>query len=674
MKRKSKVVVIFARVLSTRTSFLLSLALCLATAVCVPSWAGEPRSTVADLRYGVALYEYYRGKHFEALSELMVAEARGGIRGHGDNPELIKGGISLSFGMEQQAGELFNELLAADTNGEFARPLPVRNAAWFYLARLRYLRGDWEGAADSLQRVGGDFDPGLLAQLEATAINLAIRRQDLASAARQLENVRHAQDQLHYLYYNLANAYSRAGNYARANIYYQRLAELPISELPARREEQLALYDKAMTAAGYSQLLQGRHQQAIERFTQVRLDSPFSNRALLGYGWAAAEKQNYRLAIKPWQALSDRPLVHAAVQEAKIALPYAYERLGATGEALQAYLDAENTFTTEIARIDQVIGEIDQLDIFSALNIRDTRNWPLVEKNSFDKESLPENSLAEKSPVENSLEQSLDESALDENNGAQPHLRYLNTLFSLNQFQTAVQELRDLLHLAGRLEGWREKLDTYHTLLQEREGHREIQRQAITRQNLQASLEQMLATRDQLRQKLEGITQKKDYFALINDEEKTVLRAIQSAEKNIVLLKQAGEATEQYETLLKRYKGMLFWQASETYSERQWEVRRGIRQLDRAILAARDSLARLQQIMVTARDIAPYRARLGVLDGRLNARSEQLNTAIDRAEDALRGKVIQVLIEQRKRLQHYLAQTRLSVARLYDEAALEGQP
>ena len=241
--------------------------------------ADKPLSAVADLRYGATLYEYYLGDFFQALSELMVAEQRDGIQGHGDNPKLIEGGISLSFGMERKAGEIFNDLLSADAQGEFTRPLEVRNAAWFYLGKLRYLRGDWDGTEESFARISGRFDEALLAELEALVINLAIRRDNLNGAIENLDKARAVDEWLPYLYYNLGNAYARQQNFPEAVTYYQRIGELPLQQDPVQRAEQLILYDRAFTAAGYSYILLGEQEEAIDQFTKVRLHSPSSNRA-----------------------------------------------------------------------------------------------------------------------------------------------------------------------------------------------------------------------------------------------------------------------------------------------------------------------------------------------------------------------------------------------------------
>ena len=112
----------------------------------------KPKTAVADLRYGVALYHYYQQDYVNAIAELMVADSRDGIQGHSDNPELIAGGISLAFGMQNHAESVFSRILQDER-----RPQSVRDAAWFYLGKLYYTRGDWAAAEQSFNRVSADF-------------------------------------------------------------------------------------------------------------------------------------------------------------------------------------------------------------------------------------------------------------------------------------------------------------------------------------------------------------------------------------------------------------------------------------------------------------------------------------------------------------------------------------
>ncbi len=606
------------------------------------AFAEKPLSSVADLRYGAALYEYYQGNYLDALTELMIAEQRGGIKGHGDNPKLIEGGISLSFGMEQKAGDIFSELLVADENGEFSRPLEVRNAAWFYLGKLRYLRGDWDGTDESFKNIGGRFDPALLSELESLAINLSIRQNQLEKAEGDLARARYVDDMLPYLYYNLGNAYSRQQQYDKAIEYYNKLIEFPFSVNLAVREEQLVLYDRALTAAGYAYVLQGQPEKAIEQFLQVRLDSPFSDRALLGYGWAAFDMEDYTIALKPWQELSRRSLVFATTQEAIIAVPYTYEKLRGNGEALQAYLSAEGAFEKEIARIDEVMAEIDELDLLAAFKIDETdeRNWFL----------------------------------LDENAGVKPHLTYLTELFSLNRFQGAVQELRDLLNISAELDVWHEKLESYEYMLDIRQIYRDNRIADIQQRGLNENVEQLMVKRDVLDAEYKRIIAERDYFSLVKDDENELVSIVERMERNIDIVRRAGEPTDEYEEQLRRFKGLVTWQASYVFSEKSWELKRAIGELDGVILESLTDFDRFNRVVEEEPDIAPYRRRIDAMQARLDVQLADINSAVEFAENELRGQVQNELASQKLRLQHYMSQARLSVARLYDEVAKDQQP
>ena len=76
----------------------------------------------------------------------------------------------------------------------------------------------------------------------------------------------------------------------------------------------------------------------------MRLSSLQANKALLGYGWAAAELKNPKQALVPWTELAQRDPSDAAVLEARIAVPYAYAELGARGQALERYNEAIAAF------------------------------------------------------------------------------------------------------------------------------------------------------------------------------------------------------------------------------------------------------------------------------------------------------------------------------------------
>src|SRR5690606_25185207 len=92
---------------------------------------------------------------------------------------------------------------------------------------------------------------------------------------------------------------------------------------------------------------------------RVRLNGPFSNKALLGVGWSDAESADYRAALAPWLALRERSLLDSAVQESLLAVPYAFAQLGADKQAADHYVDAIDAFGNEIARLSASIESIE---------------------------------------------------------------------------------------------------------------------------------------------------------------------------------------------------------------------------------------------------------------------------------------------------------------------------
>ena len=101
----------------------------------------------------------------------------------------------------------------------------------------------------------------------------------------------------------------------------------------------------ANLALGYALLQDGQSQAAKGPLQRVRLTGPFSNKALLGTGWADAEVENYRRALVPWMELRGRDLLDPAVQESMLAIPYAMSQLDSIsqefGREVEERLNAE---------------------------------------------------------------------------------------------------------------------------------------------------------------------------------------------------------------------------------------------------------------------------------------------------------------------------------------------
>lgn len=611
--------------------------LLLALPVCAKD---KPLSSVADLRYGVALYNYYQNRNLEAMTELMVAQQKGGIQGHGDNPEIMAGGFSMAYGMERHASEIFERLLTAN------RPRRTRDSAWFYLAQMRYLRGDWLAADEALAKISDKPHAELAPQVAELRFNLAVQRGEMAAATDIL------QAQLKspfapYMQFNLGAAYSREGEFAKATPFF-----LQLQKLPEHTPEYLALYDKAMTGAGYAALLDKRYREAVQHFSQVRLESPVANRALLGYGWAAVELEDYALALKPWQQLARRSLIDEYTQEALVAIPYAYEKMGYKSQALQEFRNAEAGYLAELEQLRQVIGQVQGYAIREALNIDRSAdiNW-----------------------LDQAQQQQLS-----------PQLTYLISLFSREDFLGLVRELRDLLAIQNQFRQWQDKLDFYSVMLDEREANRAREMDALGRQQIHAKIADLETQRDNLAGEVARLRNQEDYLALVDEEDAARLVRILRAEANIGILQRAvwdqgmevmpAEELAQLTETLRRQKGLMIWRGMEMYDERLWRAEAELAHLNRELDGARTTLERVHRILEQGFDLQPYRQRIAAAREQLLVQSTDIDYAIEQSQNALRRQVLLVLEQQQARLQHYLAQSRLSIARLLDQTLSEAPP
>lgn len=588
-------------------------------------------STVADLRYGVTLYEYYQSNYFAALSELMVAEARGGIKGHSDNPQLIAGSIGLAFGMEQRAGQAFTELLTP------MRPEAVRDTAWFYLGKIQYQQGDWAGAEQSFLNISPAVDHRLARELAGMRLQVLLRNDDYKEAKQLYDTLPDMGNWSELINYNMGVSLGRQGDALAAQAYLAKATATPLKTNPVEQKLQRALRDRAYTASGYVHIQQGEYQQAIEQFNRVRLTGPYSDRALLGLGWAYASAKSFEQALSPWQTLSKGSLQQVAVQESLLAVPYAYKALGADVAALAAYESAEQIFTGELAKIEDLRGRLDQGLLLNAI-----RSAASYKNQSW--------------------------FALDSSVALQPESAYLSEIFARNDFQSRVQSLRDLLYLQETLTAWQRKQEIYADLLVQRG---QLRTQKLAQMEASGQMHQESRLREQaasLAAWLSAVEKNRDYLALIsNPDDKDNLAIIDGALENASALAANQASTDAEQGQLAFYRGILLWRAQESFSENLWGLKRNIADLNTQLDQLNQSQASLQKAIEEAPEILPYQQRLDALGQRVATETVALERQLQLEEQTLRKQVMAALDSQQIRVKNYLARARLSIASLYDE-------
>lgn len=582
-----------------------------------------PRS-VQDLRYGVVLYDFFQDNYFQALTELMLGEQKQDMPNHAEFASLLRGGISLSYGMDEQARSIFNELLAQ-------HPQPaVRDRAWFYLGKSFYQRGDYTGAADLLARSGDALPTELAQEREYLALNIELKKGNTINVVTPDDA--EMSPWLPYLLYNLGVAQASRNDTANAAATLARLAELPL-----REDEHKALRDRAFTAAGYNYLNAQDPDQAVAVLSRVRLNSPLADKALLGYGWAHAQRKDFAGALRPWQTLVQKSVLLPAVQEGLLAVPYAYEQLNAPAQALEEYARAEQLLLREIERVEAAQQTLQTVSLL-ALWVEEDEQHQWLSRNA----ELP----------------------------VVPKLPYLEQLLARNDIQEIIRDMRDLRQLETHLGEWIDRLDALFTAQSLQHQRRRQLLQDRPDQQLLRQYEQLMARRDTVSGLIDAAAKSGDGAPMMDADQLAASQRLERVRRNIDALRAAGRNVDEEEAKYARLRGALLWQVQDQFAIRRWELTKQTRALDAALAEGQRGQARLTALVERARQ-PEQGERIHALLQRLEKLLVGIRGAQANGELTLRRLAVAEMQQQRERLQLYLGKSRLAMARLYDKGATE---
>lgn len=607
-------------------NYIRSLSLCF---FCLFSSSGTAAETVQALRYGVTLFHFFQQDYFSALTELMVAQQLQQLDVHADNAELLRAGMSLSYGMDRVAEQIFVAMLTQPQAGQedSLSSTVDRDKAWFYLAKLAWQRGSLERTSDALAQMSADYGGPVAVEANYLRAALRLRQGEETVADEQALRLPVNSPWRYYHYYNRGAALAARGQWNTAAQYFGHF-----SDIPFRSAEGKQLRDKALTAAGYAQMSSGNWQKAAADFTRVRLDSPQSERALLGYGWSFAEQGDYVGALAPWQLLSERPPISESVRASLLAIPYAYEQLGKLGLALASYQGAVATYEQELDAIDKAIEVFRDGDLKPVLGLDDYQSSAWITGTDL----LPD---GEQAP-------------------------YLMHLVSKHSFQLAVRELQDLHSIATHLSKAGERLAVLSQVDEDQqrswatvlEGDR-LTRLTQRRQDLRTRL-------DTLQGAHEAAEAEQDSRWFASAEQRSRWQRLGRAAG---LVGELGLA-EQHDHRLALYRGLLLWDDNEQFPARRWQIKRQLRQLE---ALAEESVAGVTAAEAASEHAgqASFMPRITRLEQRTEAQSTRTVAAIDHATSNLRQVAVSELTSQRTALTRALGRSRLAIARLYDVAS-----
>ena len=657
----------------------------------------DKTESVKDLRYGMVLYEFYQENYFEALKLLQVAKQAGGIKNHGDYPELMEGGISLSYGMDYKAREIFNRLLEANTDESVSAQVK------FYLAKVLYERGL---PAEAYQVIS-NFDKAALpkqivdeylfhlhslylevTQAEIKRLTTIIKQDKGVSNHRKDKNLMiettvdviedHQRQEgkslelLHqmiwvtaeafvsdidqaspwwlYAKYNMAMAYQQQGQSLRSVSVLAEMMEV-LSKKDKLDAELSALRDRVSLSAGYMNLESEHYQTAISDFQTIRLDSVYSDLALLGYGWAASNAGDYQLGLNSWTELAKRPRVNKPVLESIVAIPFANEKLGFRGAALRGFESATQTYRNEIMAIDKVITEVEKGGFIDSFFI----GYEIGKVGWF--AATPE------MPINLTT-------------------RYLSSVVALSQFQEVLKDIQDLMSLRINIDMWLNTMGTYRDIVDARKIAHDQFTGADSGHSAYAEKKKLVkALQDQydiLRKKLDKISEERDVFAFADEQEL----------KNIILVGKAFDAlenyveqphfskignAEEYRERIERLPRLLYWQAHETFDARLWAAEKQMSIITKALRETQFSDSGVQKALDIKPELDRSGERISAVEARLKNTMEELNSIIVSHKLNMTHLAVAKLREQQKTIRDYMWQSRLATVRLYDESVSDSE-
>ena len=627
----------FAAALGLLSAAAMPLATTLTLTTLVPR-AARAEQPAQDPYYGEALFDAYQGDFFGALLRLDAELAQhygvderplDSLYPYVDDAEFSVGDFELEYRMHLRAGRAIRAVLEGDVDEK------VRNDAAYRLARLYFEKSQPETALGVLDSMRGEVPERIRDEVEFLRANVLLALERPEDATRVLRRIQDAPALEGFSAYNLVIALLETDQPLVAARELDRAGRVRAADRDTK-----AIRDKANLVLGTLLFEADEVERARATLERVRLEGPFSNQALLRAGWAEADIAEFERAIVPWSVLAERDGTDPAVQEAMLALPYAYSRLEVHGRAAVLYQRAVDSFTAELAKLDSSVESIARGDFLRALEreeIREDKDWVVRLRR------LPE----------------------------APETFYLVSLMASHDFQSALQNYLDLTDLRRNLLRAETSLASFDDLVAKRHAYYEPRLPEIDRdfRRLDAKMRLRLTQREHMRKRLEQMLRdpKPELLATADEHaDRMALVAIRDR------LEAAGESPEgaAARDRVERLLGLLAWRLESEYHERLTRVNEHLDALTadvEALEARYDAFVRTRQ--AATHSYVGHSERTADLHARVARALERVDELELRQGERLEQVATAALMARREQLAAYQNQARFAFADSYDRAS-----
>jgi Flp pilus assembly protein TadD len=589
-----------------------------------------------DLYFGEALYYAFKGDWFDSIARLDTELGQfygldepelDSLFYHINHAEFAVGDFELAYRMHHRAGRAITAVIEGNVEE------PVRNEAIFRLARIYFQKDQPENALHAVSRISGAVPAGIRDDLEFLRAQIFMANGRFAEAARILRELQSAKSLEGFTTYNLGIAMLRDGKEQDGRQHLDRTGQIS-SNSPST----MAIKDKSNLVLGYKLLEEDNPEGAKNVLDRVRLSGPFSNRALLGSGWADASQGRFERALVPWSILVQREVTDPAVQEAMLAVPYAYGKLNVHGRAALMYGSALEAFGSELDKLGSSIKSIREGKFLKALvreELKQDASWVVKLRN------LPET----------------------------PETYYLLELMASHDFQESLKNYLDLEELRKKLEVWEKDLNAFEEIIQHRRAYYQPLLPGIDREfrRLDSQMRLRLEQRDRIEQRLKAmlVAPRPDHLATA--EERIIRTRITHLEQ--ALAAGGAPASDEFEDRIRRLRGLLDWHIHTEYDQRLTEAYKNLRDLDQVI----DRLKTQYTAFVRTRQAATqsyegYDEMIRSQRFKVQAAQEKVIELMARQGHMLEIMAVNELTRRRDRLEDFQIKARFALADSYDRA------
>ena len=584
---------------------------------------------VKDLDYGVSLYHFYQQNYFSAITDLLVSDHYKRIKSKDKNPQLLLGGLYLSYGLHNKSSEVFKNLLEdEDVNVSEA----IKDRAWYLLGKDYYRNGLYEDAKQAFIKIKDTLNEDDEEERLYFLNNIFLKEKDIKSAQDILDDFPDGSIWRLYAQYNTASLLIQTENATEQG--HELFDEIAVQE--SQNTEELILQDKASLALGYVALKNENSDEAIDYFNNIRIDGTETNKALLGLGWAKYREENYAEAIIPWMSLASKAASELTVQEALISIPYAFEKMRIDEQALIQYELAIESYKYQLSETLQLRDFIKSAEFIRQLN-----------PGSLGNESTPLVSVVKEiNPL---------------------MTRYLLSLMTSDDFQLAISTYQQVKHLKYRLDHWNSGVPALRMILREK---RKTYKNKLSRTMNDSSLDKvskLIKRRNKLANELAVIEKKEAALKLASPDEVEALKLLKDNERRLRALQGSGEDVSEQTNKHRLLNGLMQWKIKTDYPVRIWGAKKELIQLDRAVSDMKKSMLSLKSAWSGApADFSQFDRRIENKEKQIQSLNKKVKDAVVRQEKHLRTMALHALKLHRNQIKLYHDRALFAKARLYD--------